>query len=171
MEGKEVVMQIIFLPRWLMIVSFFVVWPVLQVGFSKLANKIPDSRFDENSWFFRPHKWERGGKIYAKTAKVRLWKRMLPDGAAVFGEGFKKKRLERLDEDYLRSFVKETCRAEWAHWMQITPFWIFGLWAPFYVIWIMLGYALILNLPCIIAQRYNRPRLAALLNQLSPRNK
>ena len=164
-------MQVMFLPEWLMVVSFFVVWPVLQIGFSKISNKIPDEKFSENSWFYKSRKWERDGKIYEKAAKIRRWKRLLPDGAAVFNEGFKKKKLERLDEEYLKGFIKETCRAEWAHWMQITPFWIFGLWAPLHVIWIMLAYALALNLPCIITQRYNRPRLKRLLSELSLRNR
>ena len=74
-------------------------------------------------------------------------------------KGFRKKKLKTLDSDYLKAFIKETCRAEWAHWMQIIPFWLFGFWAPPPVIWFMLLYALLLNMPCIIAQRYNRPRL------------
>lgn len=54
------------------------------------------------------------------------------------------------------------------HWLGILPFWVFGLFAPPGVIWIMLAYALIVNLPCIIAQRYNRPRVYALLKKLYP---
>ena len=162
-------MQIIFLPEWLMIASFFIVWPIFQAGFSLLANKIPDSRFNEESWFFGLHKWEQNGSIYEKVFKIRFWKRHLPDGAAVFDKGFKKKKLITLDRKYLKAFIKETCRAEWAHWMQITPFWLFGLWAPPPVIWFMLVYALLLNIPCIIAQRYNRPRLKKLLRDLEER--
>ena len=163
-------MRIFFPPDWLMITLFCVVWPFFQIGFSKISNKIPDSRFDENSRLYKTRKWERGGKIYEKVFKVRLWKRLLPDGAAVFKEGFEKKKLAGLSEEYLRGFIKETCRAEWAHWMQIAPFWVFGFWSPFFVVWIMLAYALALNLPCIIAQRYNRPRLKKLLEAVRAKN-
>ena len=153
-----------------MLASFFIMWPVFQAGFSLLANKIPDNKFDEESWFFRVHRWELNGRIYEKVFKIRFWKRLLPDGAAVFDKGFRKKKLKTLDSEYLKAFIKETCRAEWAHWMQITPFWLFGLWAPPPVIWFMLAYALLVNIPCIIAQRYNRPRLKRLLRDLDKKH-
>lgn len=35
------------------------------------------------------------------------------------------------------------------------------------VIWYMLAYTLLINLPCIIAQRYNRPRIKKLLKRIS----
>jgi len=39
------------------------------------------------------------------------------------------------------------------------------------VIWIMLAYAIAANLPCILAQRYNRPRVYELLRRLYPDSK
>ena len=45
------------------------------------------------------------------------------------------------------------------HWFAIPPFLIFGLFTPSYVIGFMLIYALLVNVPCILAQRYNRPRI------------
>ena len=155
-------MQIFFPEKWIMVLSFFIIWPIVQTGFSMLCNKIPDSSFDTNSWLYRTHNWEKGGRIYDRVFKIRLWKHLLPDGAAVFDAGFKKKTLQSIDEKYLEGFIKETCRAELAHWLQIAPFWVFALWSPFFVIWIMLTYALLVNMPCIIAQRYNRPRIMAL---------
>jgi glycosyl-4,4'-diaponeurosporenoate acyltransferase len=64
--------------------------------------------------------------------------------------------------DYCRTFVLETCRAELCHWIVIALVPTFFLWNPWYVAWPMVPYAIVANAPCIVAQRFNRPRLAAL---------
>ena len=163
-------MQIFFWPKSATIALFVLLWPIFQVGFAMLSNKITDEKFNENSWFYKAHKWENDGKIYNNVFKIRVWKHLLPDGAKLFKKGFEKRQLVNLDEDYLECFIKETCRAEWGHWMQIIPFWIFGLFAPFYVVFIMLAYTLAMNIPCIIAQRYNRPRMKKLLEETRKKN-
>ncbi|MEA5061120.1 MAG: hypothetical protein VB015_01720 [Erysipelotrichaceae bacterium] len=63
-------------------------------------------------------------------------------------------------------FLIESARGELTHWLAILPFWVFGFFAPSYIIPIMLAYALIVNLPCIIVQRYNRPRIKKLLKMM-----
>lgn len=160
-------MQIIFLPPWLAILLVVIIWPLIQVPISAMGNAIPDSRFNIESFLFKCRKWENNGKFYNKVFKIRKWKKHLPDGAKIFKAGFEKGELKTKDPKYIEAFIKETCRAELVHWLQILPFWIFGLWAPSFVIWIMLAYALALNLPCIIAQRYNRPRLKKLYQRLT----
>ncbi len=159
-------MQVMFLPDWLTIVSFIVIWPAIQVAISMIANWIPDKYFNADSFWYRSHRWEKQGKFYEKVLKIKHWKRWLPDGAKAFQVGFAKGELKQTDEVYLKAFIAETCRAEFGHTIQILPFWLFGLWAPSFVIWIMLAYALIVNLPCIIAQRYNRPRLKKLYENI-----
>lgn len=160
-------MQIIFLPPWLAILLVVIIWPLIQVPISAMGNSIPDSRFNTESFLFKCRKWESDGKFYTKVLKIRKWKRLLPDGAKLFKAGFEKGELKTKDPEYIEAFIKETCRAEFVHWLQILPFWIFGLWVPPFVIWIMLAYALVLNIPCIIAQRYNRPRLKKLYQRLT----
>jgi len=160
-------MQVVELPRVWMILSFFIGWIVIQVGFSLLGNKIPDKYFNEKSLFFRTRGWELF--LYRKIFKIQRWKRILPDGAGLFRKGFVKKNLKERDPGYLKAFIKETCRAEFVHWLQLCSFWVFGLWSPGFIIWIMLGYAMAVNLPCIITQRYNRPRLARLYRMTAAR--
>jgi glycosyl-4,4'-diaponeurosporenoate acyltransferase len=65
----------------------------------------------------------------------------------------------------LQRFLTESCRAEMTHFFAILPFWLFGFIAPPEVILVMLVYAIALNMPCIIAQRYNRPRIEILMNK------
>ncbi|MDX1286122.1 MAG: hypothetical protein R3182_13965, partial [Draconibacterium sp.] len=126
---------------------------------------------DFNSFWYKTRRWEKNGMIYRKVFKIHLWKHWLPDGAKAQKNGFRKKSLNNLDKEYLEKFLVETCRAEMLHLLQILPFWIFGFWCPPFVIWIMLGYALLVNLPCILAQRYNRPRIIELYNSIKIKQK
>ena len=164
MERKEDagIMQILFPPDWLAILSYIILWPAYQVSISALGNHIRDERFRLDSFWFRGWKFEDGGKFYKRFFRIHKWKRLLPDGAKMFDTGFPKGELNGTEKEYLEAFIKETCRAEASHWIQILPFWVFGLWSPPFVIIVMLVYSLVLNMPCIIAQRYNRPRLIRL---------
>ena len=91
---------------------------------------------------------------------------MLPDGGSIWGKkGFKKRQLADLSNENLNRFLTESARGELTHWLAIFPFWVFGFFAPPQVVWMMLVYALLINLPCIMAQRYNRPRIRRLLKK------
>jgi len=151
--------QIIYLPDWLTILSFIIIWPLMQVSIAFLGNKIDDKHFDPNSWWLKTRRWEKNGDFYDDVFKIKKWKHILPDGAKTHKGGFPKGHLQSYDPDYLKAFIAETGRAEIFHVLQILPFWVFGLWSPPFAIWIMLGYAIIVNVPCILAQRYNRPKL------------
>ncbi len=159
-------MQIINLPGWLMIVSYIVLWPVFQAGIAWIGSRVPDRFFDPKSFWLKTRRWEKDGDFYKHVFRVDRWKHLLPDGAKAHKAGFRKKQLSSYETEYIKSFISETGRAEIFHWLQIVPFWVFGLWSPPVVIWIMLGYALLVNLPCIIAQRYNRPRLVKIYDYL-----
>ncbi len=163
-------MQIIFLSEALTIILCFLVWPVLQVGAALICLNMPDRCFLPDGFFFRTHRFEKGGQLYDRIFKVSRWKHLLPDGGMVCKKrGFKKKRLDSFTEDNLNRFLVESARGELTHWLAILPFWIFGFFAPARVIWYMLLYALLINIPCIIAQRYNRPRVHRLLSRVMTR--
>lgn len=164
-------MQIIFVPNWVMILSFFIVWPLLQLIVTLIFNFLNPSLFNPNFFILKEYKWEKKGQIYKTVFKINKWKHLLPDGAKVHKNGFRKKNIKTFDDEYLNKFIIETGRAELSHWCQIIPFWIFGFWCPFFVIWIMLLYALLVNFPCILAQRYNRPRLVRILENNNKRIK
>ncbi|MCH3976060.1 MAG: glycosyl-4,4'-diaponeurosporenoate acyltransferase [Bacilli bacterium] len=161
-------MQIVFLsPLW-MIILFFTLWPVLQISCALIALAIPNRAYDPDSFFYRSHRFELEGKLYERLFAVKKWKHLLPDGGAVFKKrGYKKKKLESFSKENLELFLVESARGELTHWLAIFPFWIFGFFAPPYIILIMLAYALIVNLPCIIVQRYNRPRIKKILKMMN----
>ncbi len=157
-------MQLIFLPRLWMLFSCFVGWLFFHILSVIVANRLP-ARFLCKPGIFREFHFE-SGLFYRRVFKVDKWKELLPDGSAASGNGFQKKRLAGKDSEYIRKFILESKRAEAAHWLAIFPFWIFGLWTPPIVVPFMLLYSLAANIPCIIAQRYNRPRLRRVLMHL-----
>jgi glycosyl-4,4'-diaponeurosporenoate acyltransferase len=159
-------MQVVFLPEWMAITLCFILWPILQVSAALICLKTPDRCFSPLSFLYRSHDWEKNGAIYKTVLKVHRWKKLLPDGGAVIKGGYRKKSMDAFSESALNQFLIESCRAEMTHWLAILPFWVFGLFAPAKVVFLMFLYALGVNLPCIIAQRYNRPRIHKLLSKM-----
>lgn len=159
-------MRIVFLPETWTIVICFALWGGLQSLAAFICFIIPDKYYKPDSWVFRSHKWEKKGKFYSKYLKVNKWKRFLPDGAAAFKNGYKKKTFNNYTKEGIEKFLVESCRGEMSHWLAMIPFWVFGFFAPPWIIPCMLAYAIIINIPCIIAQRYNRPRFSTVLLRL-----
>jgi len=158
-------MQIVFLSEWLTILFCFVLWAILPTFLTFLCMTLPDRYFSPNRFFFRSHRWENGGEVYNRLFRVKRWKHLLPDGAAVVKGGYKKKRLTDFSESNLRKFLVESCRAELLHVLVIALFWVFGFFVPPNALFYMFLYALATNFPCVIVQRYNRPRIIALLTK------
>lgn len=156
-------MQVLFLPHWLMVLLFFLLWPLFHIGAAALCFYLPDSAFARDGWLYKTRGWEVGGALYERVFRIKKWKRYLPDGGAWFKGGYAKKHIRNFGAQNLDTFLLESCRAELTHWLAIVPFWVFGLFAPWYIVPIMLAYALAANLPCILTQRYNRPRVQKLL--------
>lgn len=130
-------------------------WPVAHLAIGYASVRLPSTLFARDSWLTAPRRWEGDGRLYRNWLGVRRWKVLLPDGAPWFG-GFAKKRLTTRDAEYLRLFLLETRRAEIAHWCMLGCLPLFFLWNPPWACWVMAAYALAANLPCILAQRYNR---------------
>jgi glycosyl-4,4'-diaponeurosporenoate acyltransferase len=151
--------MLIDLPTLPTILLDIAVWLIIHVGVSYLMTHIPLSSFDARSWPYKQGKWEKDGKIYVRIFRLRKWKKRLPDGAALFKKGFKKKELKGVGNGYLDNFIKETCRAELTHWIMVVISPVFFIWNLCYVGIVMLIYAILVNVPCIMTQRYNRIRL------------
>ncbi|MEI8199603.1 MAG: hypothetical protein WCG21_06055 [Eubacteriales bacterium] len=159
-------MQIFYLPDSCTLILFFLLWPAFQVTAALLCLAMDNSHFSYKSFIYRSRKWEDEGKIYQKIFKIRSWKKYLPDGGALMKGGYAKRHLQTLSKEGLQRFLVESCRAELSHILAILPFWVFGLFAPPRVILFMFIYSMAMNLPCIITQRYNRPRIVRLLQDV-----
>lgn len=147
---------------WLALVDS-VAWGVLHVGVAWAGTQLPASWFSPRFLLFRPMRWELRGRSYERVFQVRRWKHRLPDGAAWFSRGFPKASLSERDSAYFERFVTETCRGEAVHWIVLSCSGLFFLWNPAWLACCMVLYAIAANLPCIIAQRYNRLRMARVL--------
>ncbi len=163
-------MRIFFFSTGWTIVLCFVVWIVINLSAAYICLYLPDKVFNPRSFFFRSHPFEKDGQIYEDIFKVKRWKQLLPDGGGLWKKrGYKKRHLKDFSDENLERFLIEACRGELTHWLSILSSWIFGLFLPAPSTWAMLVYALIANLPCIIAQRYNRPRFERLLEKTRSR--
>lgn len=111
----------------------------------------------------RPRSWEQDGVVYQKWCKVKTWKPLVPDAGVTSPYKFRKKHLKSLGLDYIHQFILESVRAELTHELTILlaiPLltvcpWQFARW--------LAAYTVLMNLPCTIIQRYNRPRFERIL--------
>jgi len=74
--------------------------------------------------------------------------------------------LKSTDKEYLKKFLLESNRAEWMHLMSILHIPVFFFLNIWWVSTLMIINVLAVNLPCIILQRYNRPRILKTLEKL-----
>jgi glycosyl-4,4'-diaponeurosporenoate acyltransferase len=151
--------------EWMIIIDFMA-WLVINLGVAKAISLRSSDSFNADSWLYRERNWEKKPQIYEELFRIKKWKSWLPDGAAVSRKAFRKKHLQRSDSVYLQIFLQETCRAELLHWIIFLFCPVFFIWNPLYVGLIMILYAAATNIPCIIAQRYNRIRLRRVINIL-----
>jgi len=123
----------------------------------------PNKLLNPNNKLFREKSWESGGDIYQRFLRVRRWKDALPELSDIMKKLFPKKKIKTFDTEYLQSYIIESCRAELTHFCIIWASLLFPLWTGFSESLVIIYISIILNLPFIIIQRYNRPRIQRLL--------
>ena len=140
------------------------VWLVLQLFVAAIFVRLPDRFFVPSSSQSRNHPAEN--YLYLKLLLIRQWKHLLPNGAAWVGRPARTKRPAAHNPDSLRPILIEANRSEAAHWLMMAACPIFFCWNP-PVAWpILIVYALVANLPCIAAQRYNRRVVERILRRI-----
>ena len=80
-----------------------------------------------------------------------------------------KRQLPARDLAGLQLFVRETRRAELAHWWALFCGPLFLLWNPPLAAVLLVTYGVLANLPFVLIQRYNRFRTQALVERLARR--
>ncbi|MCH4239577.1 MAG: hypothetical protein LKF71_04845 [Oscillospiraceae bacterium] len=128
------------------------------------STKLTDSYFQPNSAFYRPHKWEHGGRWYRDHLLICKWKDRVPQ--FISKEGFSKRHLTDLSAEYLDKFISETCRGEWMHTWNLGCVFVMlvvnrSMVGVTFSILIFLG-----NGPFALIQRYNRFRLEIVRKRL-----
>lgn len=132
--------------------------PGVHLGISFACEKLPRKIFERPSQITSP----TPDHFYRKVFQIHRWKHHLPD-AAPWLNGFPKATLASTEAPYLRTFIAETRRGELAHWLQWIVISFFVAWNPFPANLVILAYALIMNLPCILNLRHTRSRMISLL--------
>ena len=143
---------------------------VLALAAHPLGQALP-RRFHPERPPFRPWKWEKNGRIYSRLG-IEKWKKLVPDMSRLLPDMVKKElpgsgAVTAAQADTL---VQETCRAEVVH----TASCLLGL--AFLRLWpgaggaaVLAVWVLLANLPFMVIQRYNRPRLVRLAALLRKR--
>ena len=110
---------------------------------------------------FRPWRWEDGGQIYQKVFRIRIWKDYIP----AVGTFDKKQLAANPDTAYVSRYLLESLRAELCHLIALLS----GIAIMAFSSWDsgrrILAWEIAVNVPCIMIQRFNRPRLERLLRR------
>ncbi len=142
-------------------------WCATQVAAGYAVHRLPDHRLDTDGALLRIRAVERDGRLYRDILRVPRWKRLLPEGGAVFRGGFDKRTLAGAGPEQLARYGREARRAELGHWLAMAPLPLFALWNPPMLWPAMVAYAVLVNGPCIASQRYNRLRIERVLARAS----
>lgn len=142
---------------WLLVVNI-VAWGFFHLSIALLIMKVPDAHYEKWDAWYQPFSWEKNGDIWQDLFRVRNWKDHLPDASSFIDSAYDKRQISEVNAETLNKFI-ETKRAEQSHWVQMLPAPLFFLWNPVWAGWLMIAYAFFMNIPFIIVQRYNRPRL------------
>lgn len=143
--------------------GYLAVISILSFPLGRLAAR---HKLNYESLPFRPLGFEKNGQIY-KHIGIAAWQNHVPDMSRIFKNFMPEKKLSgRPDRQTLLVMIQETCVAELTHSLlclaALPALWIWPG-AGGIVIWLI--YCALGNLPFILIQRYNRPRLVRLLKR------
>lgn len=132
-----------------------------------LGGILPRAWFHGDRAPFASRPWEREGALYLRFG-IKHWKDKLPDMSRIIPVITRKQLRDAKSIERVERLIQETCVAEAVHWFLCAAgFFSVVLW-PGYggliiaAVWILFG-----NLPFILIQRYNRPRLMKLKSDLT----
>ena len=127
-----------------------------------VGQALPRAWFSTEKFPYRAAEWEKGGKVYEKLV-IKRWKDFLPDMSRIMPDMVKKKVTKQSREQGMGVLIAETCVAECVHfWLIILSLGIFVFWRGGWAAVFWLVYNILGNVPFMIIQRYNRPRLVLL---------
>ena len=157
----------LWMPQTLTILLDIVVWGMFHTLTGLAAHRLDESRLAQDGWLLRQRSFEDGGRWYRRRLRIQRWKDRLPEAGSLFRGGVSKRQLPAYDIAGLTLFARETRRAELAHWWAMSCGPVFLLWNPPLAAGLLVTYGVVINLPFIAIQRYNRVRIHALTNRLS----
>jgi len=160
-------LRVVHLPNVATVVFDVVAWGIVHATTGYLVHRLPARSLRRDNWLFRARRIERDGRLYTRILHIRRWKDRLPEAGALFAGGVSKRHLPATDVAGLERFAVETRRAELGHWLTAAAGPLFVLWNPLWIGLVMVGYGMAVNAPFIAIQRYNRLRVARVLELAS----
>jgi glycosyl-4,4'-diaponeurosporenoate acyltransferase len=155
------------MPAAVTVVVDVVAWGAFHSVTGYAAHRLNANRLGHDGWLLRPRRFEVGGQWYRRCLRVHRWKDKLPEAGGLLRGGISKRQLPGRDAEGLTLFARETRRAELAHWWAMWCGPVFVLWNPPVASVLLVAYGVVVNLPFIVIQRYNRFRLVALIDRMS----
>lgn len=153
---------------WLIIGSG-IYWFVLQMLVAVWGTRLSTSFLMKCDFCFKSFAFEREGDFWNDVFQVKRWKDHLPKGHRLNPAIYNKSTLmAQPSAQDIYDFIIETRRAEFVHGIAMLPMFVF-LAAPKYIKIPHMTYALLANVPCMIVQRYNRPKLERYYHKLKNR--
>lgn len=127
---------------------------------------LPKKWFNPQAFPYHTFPFEKDGSIYRKIG-IHKWQHRIPDMSRILPGLMPRKAIPgKPTAAELDTMIKETCVAECIHGILcLAGFACLRLWSGIGGIIVALLYALG-NLPFILVQRYNRPRLQRLRSRL-----
>ena len=101
-------MRLINLPAGPTVALIFILMAIIQVAPILVAARLNEALFSTDRFWFRQRPWEAGGALYDRLFAIRKWKCFLPDGAALFKSGYRKRRLSDFSDANLERFIIES---------------------------------------------------------------
>ena len=155
------------MPPTLTIAVDVMAWGAFHAATGYAAYRLDESRLSRDGWLLRQRRFEAAGRWYRRWLRIDRWKDKVPEAGGFFRGGVSKRHLPAYDPAGLELFVRETRRAELAHWWAMACGLLFVLWNSPLAATLLIGYGVVANLPFIVIQRYNRFRIQALLARRS----
>lgn len=140
----------------------------LNISFiSFYAGRILPRKWFRYNWFpYRTWRFERDGKIYERIG-IKKWQNRLPDMSRIFPKMMPPKNMTGHYKDRLPVMIQETCIAEFTHVMLcILGLHGLSLWDSPLRFPLTILYICVFNVPYVLIQRYNRPRLVKLYRKM-----
>jgi len=142
---------------------YFIITGVIAFFVGRL---LPKKWFRADMFPYRSYKFEQEGRIYDKL-NIRKWQNKVPDMSKILPFMMPAKNLSGNFRERLPRMLQETCVAELIHTLNcFAGLYCLKLYPGIGGVIILILYITLFNLPFIIIQRYNRPRLQRLHNRV-----
>lgn len=139
---------------------------LLGIAAHFIGNALPRKWFDAERFPYRSYRFENDGRLYRKIG-VQHWKDRVPDMSRICTDMRPKTIGVHTNAEDVATLIGETCIAECVHWVLILLSSVVLLISPNITgVLLLLADILLFNLPFVIIQRYNRPKLMRLLDKM-----